>query len=288
MVMTRGQEGLKQRLRTVAWRDLVPMRRSDGCRECLHPAPWLLGSWLFAGLAVWPLAIFCSFMFFLTALRLNHEAIHFHLGFARRGHFLVLHVLSALMLGSNSAVAFNHLQHHAHLGTPRDLEGKAGRMPFWRVLAYGPLFPIEMHLAAWQRGGPALRRRMRIDLLLNFGMLAATVSTASPVLVYHLLAMSCGQCLTAFFAVWITHHHCSDDALVARTQRARLVNFLSYGMFFHLEHHLFPAVPVSRLGRLAARLDAAVPELPASAKPVLALPSFAFPRRTDRKEPSHG
>jgi len=168
------------------------------------------------------------------------------------------------------------------------LEGKAGRMGLSGVLAYGPLFPFEMHAGAWRRGGPGLRRRMRIDLLLNLGVVGAAIATGSPVLAWHLAAMSCAQCLTAFFAVWITHHHCEGDALVARTQRARFVNFLTYNMFFHLEHHLFPAVPVSRLGRLAARLDAAVPELAAGAKRVLAAPSFTNPRPADRKEPSHG
>jgi fatty acid desaturase len=262
----------------IAWRDLLPMRRIDGFRECLHPAPWLFGSWLFAAQRQWALALFCSFMFFLTALRLNHEAIHGNLGFGQRGHAWVLHALSALMLGSNSAVAFNHLQHHAHLGDARDLEGKAGRMGPLAVLAYGPLFPFEMHAVAWRRGSRALRRLMRIDLLLNLGVVAAAVGTGSPVLAYHLLAVSVAQSLTAFFAVWITHHHCDGDELVARTQRSRLVNLLTYNMFFHLEHHLFPAVPVSRLGRLAARLDAGVPELAARAKRVLAAPSCLLPR----------
>ena len=286
--MERGQSAIRARLRAVTWRDLVPMRRIDGCRECLHPAPWLLSSWLFAARGDWALAAPCSFMFFLTALRLNHEAIHSNLGFSRRGHILVLHALSALMLGSNSAVAFNHLQHHAHLGEARDLEGKAGRMGLWSVLAYGPLFPFEMHVGAWRRGGARLRMRMRIDLLLNFAIVAAAIGTRSPVLAYQLAAMSCAQCLTAFFAVWITHHHCDGDALVARTQRARPVNLLTYNMFFHLEHHLFPAVPVSRLGQLAARLDGAIPEVAAGAKRVLAAPSFVNPRPAERKEPSHG
>jgi beta-carotene hydroxylase len=31
-------------------------------------------------------------------------------------------------------------------------------------------------------------------------------------------------------------------------------------MFYHLEHHLFPAVPTCNLGKLAKRLDAAAPE----------------------------
>src|SRR3954451_3636612 len=146
--MERGQSAISGRLRQVAWRDLVPMRRIDGCRECLHPLPWLLGSWLCAGQAVWPAAAAFSFMFFLTALRLNHEAIHGNVGLGRRGHAWLLPLLSALMLGSNSAGAVNHPKHPAHPGDARDLEGKAGRMGPVRGLAYGSLFPFETHAVA--------------------------------------------------------------------------------------------------------------------------------------------
>lgn len=34
-------------------------------------------------------------------------------------------------------------------------------------------------------------------------------------------------------------------------------------MFYHVEHHLIPAVPTARLPELAARLDAALPHLAA-------------------------
>jgi fatty acid desaturase len=124
-----------------------------------------------------------------------------------------------------------------------------------------------MHFDAWRRGGPALRRRMAIDLALNLALAAA--AAASTPLRYHFTAMVAAQCLTAFFAVWITHHGCDGETLVARTQRSRLVNLVTYNMFFHLEHHLFPAVPVKRLGRLAARIDAAFPEVMAEARRVL-------------------
>ena len=262
------QAGLDGELRrSVAWRDLVPMRRFERIIECLHPAPWLVGSWWLVGQALWLAAAGCSFMFFLTTLRLNHEAIHHNLGFRGSGHTLVLHGLSLLMLGSNNAVAFNHLRHHRHVGRPEDVEGKCGRMTIRQVLGYGPVFPIEMHLDAWRRGGPALRRRMTIDLALNLATAAAAAASAP--LRYHLAVMVVAQCLTAFFAVWITHHGCDGETLVARTQRSRLVNFLTYNMFFHLEHHLFPAVPVKRLGRLAARIDAAFPEVAAAARRVL-------------------
>ena len=256
-------------VRAVEWRDLVSMRPRDGVVECLHPVPWLLASWWAAAEAAWLLALPCSFMFFLTALRLNHEAIHRNLGFGARGHHLLLHGLSLLMLGSNSAVAFNHMRHHAHVGRPEDIEGKCGRMSSLRVLAYGPLFPVEMHVEAWRLGSPALRRRMRTDLALNVAMIGTALVTGSSFLVYHVVVVATAQCLTAFFAVWITHRGCHGEALVVRTQRSRLVNFVTYNMFFHLEHHLFPAVPVKRLGRLAARLDAAAPDLAARARRVL-------------------
>jgi len=259
----------RELLRRVEWRDLVAMRRRDGFLECLHIAPWLLGSWWLAAEALWLPALACSFMFFLTALRLNHEAIHHNLGFGPGGHRLVLHWLSLTMLGSNHAVAFNHLRHHRYVGRDGDVEGKCGRMGLWSVLAYGPLFPLEMHREAWRRGGRALRRRMLIDLGLNLAVVAAAFASGAPVLLCHLAAMSCAQCLTALFAVWITHRGCHGELLDARTQRSALVNLLTCNMFFHLEHHLFPAVPVKRLPRLAARLDAAAPEIAAAARRVV-------------------
>lgn len=255
--------------RAIIWRDLTPMRRRDGMIECLHPLPWIVASSFFAAFGAWLPAAACAFMIFLTALRLNHEAIHRNLGFGERGHHLVLHALSALMLGSNHAVAFNHLHHHRHIGKPDDLEGKCGTMPGWKVLLYGPVFPVEMHIAAWRTGGAGLRRRMAIDLALNVGVLSALIVTGWTILIFHVAAMLVAQCLTAFFAVWITHHGCADSGLIARTQRSRIVNFLTYNMFFHLEHHLFPGVPVRRLGKLAERIDAAMPEIAAHSRRVI-------------------
>jgi fatty acid desaturase len=274
----------KAATRTVTWRDLAPMSRGEGIVECLHPLPWLFGSWIIASGPYWPLAVPCAFMFFLTALRLNHEAIHHNLGFGAKGHQFVLHGLSLTMLGSNHAIAWNHLEHHRHIGTERDHEGACGRMGWREVLGYGPRFPCDNHRNAWRGGGPAIRQRMRIDLALNAVIPLAAMATGSFALAQHMALMLVAQCLTAFFAVWITHQGCDEDGLVARTQRAPLVNFLTYNMFFHLEHHLFPGVPVKRLPQLAERLDRAFPEIARAAKRVVALPD-AFGRATIAVEP---
>ena len=82
-----------------------------------------------------------------------------------------------------------------------------------------------------------------------------------PLLEYHVLAMTAGQCLTAFFAVWTVHHDVDDAPFPARTIRDCLKSHISYAMFYHVEHHLFPAVPTCHLAMLAARLDSVAPEL---------------------------
>jgi len=78
---------------------------------------------------------------------------------------------------------------------------------------------------------------------------------------YHVIVMGIAQCLTAFFAVWTVHHDTEEACYPARTQRGRFRNFVSYHMFLHVEHHLFPQVPTCHLPVLAGRLDAVVPEL---------------------------
>ena len=262
-------KALKAALTQVQWRDLAHMRRRDGLVECTLPLPWLAASWWCAAQGWWPVALGCSVLFFLVALRLNHEAIHHNLGFSPAGHHRVMHALSFVMIGSNHSVAWNHLRHHSYLNTPKDLEGKAGRMTLGQVLAYGPRFPIECHRATLREAGPVWRRRLLIDLALNAVMAAIAFGFALHFLIYHLAAMAVAQSLTALFAVWITHRGGAGHAMVARTQRNAMVNFVSYNMFFHLEHHLFPGVPVSRLPELARRLDTAAPWVANSAGRVL-------------------
>ena len=73
--------------------------------------------------------------------------------------------------------------------------------------------------------------------------------------------MLIGEFMMAFFAVWIVHRGTSDNPRIARTQRSRWKNLISLNMFYHMEHHLFPAVPTINLPALAERLDESVPEL---------------------------
>jgi fatty acid desaturase len=52
------------------------------------------------------------------------------------------------------------------------------------------------------------------------------------------------------FAVTV-QHDCDGAGLFARTLRGILKNAATYNMVFHVEHHLFPAVPACHLPQLA-------------------------------------
>ena len=238
----------------IRWHDLAPMSRIDTWRELTLPLPWLALSLALYATPVPVLGLPASFVMFLCALRLNHEAIHGNLGLTAQGDATVLHVLSGLMLSSNHAVAHGHRLHHADTMGPRDFEGRAGEMGFLEVLAYGPRFAFDINRHAWTAGRPALRRRMALDWALN--LTGPALALLWPVLWWHVAAMGVAQGLTALFAVWITHH--GAHGIAARSQRGPVAR-LAYLMFYHREHHLFPKVPVRRLPDLARRLDEGVP-----------------------------
>lgn len=255
------------RLRRVAWRDLVPVRRYEVVAELLLPVPWLAGSLVAAALARaapgwYAVALALSFIFFLTGLRIVHNAFHYALGLGRRSTATVLWIMSAAMLGSMDAVRFNHLRHHRQAPGEEDVEGRSAEMPGWRALLFGPWFTVLLHATALRHGDARLRMRVAGQLALT----AVTVWVAfgvlhGSVLRYHVLAMAAGHCLTAFFAVWTVHHHCDRTHYIARTLRNRIKNAVTFDMFRHIEHHLFPAVPTRHLRRLSVRLDDAAPEL---------------------------
>jgi fatty acid desaturase len=248
-------------LRSVEWKDLTHLSRAEILKELLLSLPWLVASLWLANGRVYVLALPASFMFFLVGLRQVHNAYHYALGLGRRGSDCVMFALSALMLGSMHAVQINHLEHHRHCLTEDDVEGASARMPAWKAIVAGPLFPVRLHRNAWKKARGASFRWIVGELILTAGVITAAVAMPVPCLRYHVLAMAAGQCLTSFFAVWTVHHDCEQPGPFARTLRGLLRNGATYNMFFHVEHHLFPAVPTCHLPQLAKRLDAAAPRL---------------------------
>jgi fatty acid desaturase len=252
---------LDPRVRSVRWRDLVTLRPAERVRELLLPLSWLLLGLLAARDGLFPLALFGSFYFYLTGLRLVHDAFHCNLGLPRWANDGVQLVLSVLMLGSMHAVRVTHLEHHRDCLGPSDTEGATARRGAAGALLSGVLFPLKLHAAALRLAAPRQLRWIVGELALSAIAISAAFASGSGMLRYHVLAMAVGQTLTGFFAVWTVHHDCDRWHQLARTLRNRFKSALAFGMFYHLEHHLYPRVPTCHLPTLARRLDQMAPDL---------------------------
>ena len=259
--MSRRQES---GLHRVEWKDLLHLSDFEVAHELFLSLPWLAASWFAAAHEHYVLALGASFMFFLTGLRQVHNAYHYALGISRPATECVMSVLSVLMLGSMHAVQITHLRHHRYCMTGDDVEAASSCMPGWQAVLIGPLFPLRLHAKALELANARQRRWLCAELAANVGFVAAVLFVFEVRwLQYHVAAMLVGQCLTAFFAVWTVHHDCDPHGHFARTIRHGAKAFLTYNMFYHVEHHLFPAVPTCKLPILAGRLDAVAPELAA-------------------------
>lgn len=256
------------RVRSVEWRDLIRVSKLEVVRELSLPIPWIaLSLWGFhQAVTVHPawaiLALASTFLVFLTGLRVCHNAFHYAIGIPRFAQDFVNFLLSITMLGAMHAVMVNHLHHHKHCMGEDDWEAMSARLKGWQALLLGPIFPIKLHIRAFQIGSPAQVRWIKAELLANVVWLIVVFGLwQNPAVMLFVAAMAVGQCGTAFFAVWTVHHDCDRSHFIGRTVRGRLKSILTYNMFFHVEHHLYPAVPTCHLPELAHRLDAAAPEL---------------------------
>lgn len=248
------------RIAHLKWQDLVSLRRTEVALNLSLSAPWLAGSLLAAQQDLYWIAAPCSAAFFLTALRQAHDTYHASIGVPRRWLDTILVTLTLMMLCSTHAIRHTHLVHHQSPLGDGDAEGGWARLPAWRALALGILFSIRTHAQALRSGSPRTRGWVHAELALIAAVWLAALVSDITWLHYHVVAMIASNALVGFFAVWSVHHGCDDKGVFARTERRAWTNRLTVNLLYHVEHHLFPAVPCNHLPELALRLDAVAPE----------------------------
>lgn len=244
----------------VAWKDLTRLNAKEIFIENNLTFPWLAASLLLSYFEYYLLVLPCAVFFFLTGLRQVHNGFHRALGTNGFLTWCCLYANSILMMSSIHAVGYNHLRHHKYCLGEGDYEGKSARMKWWQAILYGPVHIYMIHKVTLQYGSRADKRNVWIELVSIAVYTAVIIAFDIRFLMYFSGLMVLGEFFSAFFAVWTVHHDCDDDT-IARTQRKGWKNWLTYNMFYHLEHHLFPAVPTIKLPELARRIDKAMPEL---------------------------
>ncbi|GAO44608.1 fatty acid desaturase family protein [Flavihumibacter petaseus] len=248
-------------LKRVAWKDLKKLTIREMLIENNLTIPWLLTSLTLAYFGYYLLALPFSAFFFLTGLRQVHNGFHQSLGTNRFLTWLSLYLNSILMMVSIHAVKFNHIRHHKFCLSEEDYEGKSAGMTWYGAILYGPIHMFLIHKITFQLGNSKYRRNVLAELVSIALFAAAVIYFNIHFLIYHIIVMIIGEFLMAFFAVWTVHHDTHDRPEIARTQRTGWKNKVTFSMFYHLEHHLFPAVPTIKLPELARRIDAALPEI---------------------------
>lgn len=248
-------------LRRVEWRDLRRLSIKELLIENNLTIPWFIVSIVLAYFGYYIAALPFSGFFFLTALRQVHNGFHNTLGTNKFLTWFTLYSNSVLMMVSIHAVKFNHLRHHRYCLTEEDYEGKSANMTWYGAILYGPIHMFLIHKVTLQQGNWYYKKNVLLELFSVAIVMFCAFYFKIHFLIYHILVMISGEFLMAFFAVWTVHHDTEDSPELARTQRTRWKNAITFSMFYHLEHHLFPAVPTIKLPELAKRIDNAIPEL---------------------------
>lgn len=248
-------------IKTVEWKDLKKLSIKEMLIENNISLPWLFISLSLAYKEYYWLALPFSGFYFLTVLRQVHNGFHNSLGTGKLMTWISLYLNSLTMMASIHAVKFNHIRHHKFCLSEEDYEGKSASMTWYEAILYGPKHLFLIHWVTFKKGNRTYRKNMFLQLISIVAMVSAILYFQIHFLMYHILVMVFGELLMAFFAVWTVHHDTHENPNIARTQRGFWKNKLTFSMFYHMEHHLFPAVPTIKLPELAKRIDRKLPEL---------------------------
>jgi beta-carotene hydroxylase len=217
------------------------------------------GLFVLAVRGLWVPAVGCLMaLSFVTYGSVSHDLVHRNLGLPRRANDAVLVLVEMLALRSGTAYRLAHLHHHSRYPAEDDVEGAASKMTLFGSLLEGVRFQAKLFAWAWKTR-PRYRRALAAEgaviAALYAGSVAALPSTPAP-LVYAAL-MTAGAWIIPLITSYIPHDPAGGDAPVHQTRAFRgvVVRLLALEHLYHLEHHLYPAVPHHNWRELARRLD---------------------------------
>jgi beta-carotene hydroxylase len=218
-----------------------------------------VGAYLaFAHLRLWPLAVLTlMYLSFVTYGSISHDLVHRTLGLPRRWNEVFLTLIELLAFRSGHAYRLAHLHHHARFPHDDDIEGAAAKMSLPRTLFEGMIFQPRIML--W-----ALARHSRSHPVVVFETAAVcallTLCFASipltPVFAVYATLMIMGSWVIPLVTSYVPHNPAGLTALAqTRLFRGRVLSVIALEHLYHLEHHLYPAVPHHHWPELARRLD---------------------------------
>ncbi|MEZ0265624.1 MAG: fatty acid desaturase, partial [Phycisphaerae bacterium] len=158
---------------------------------------------------------------------------------------------------SGHAYRLAHLHHHARFPHDDDIEGAAAKMSFLRTLLEGVIFQpriMAWALARHSRTTPIVVVEIVLVLILLAGCFTALAWT--PVFAVYAVLMVMGGWVIPLVTSYIPHNPAGSTAVSqTRLFRGKVASVIALDHLYHLEHHLYPAVPHHNWPELARRLD---------------------------------
>jgi beta-carotene hydroxylase len=222
------------------------------------PFAWAAAYFLFATLSSWPLAVLSLVaLSFVTYGSISHDLVHANLGLGKRTNGFMLTLIELLAIRSGHAYRLAHLHHHARFPHDDDVEGAAAGMSLGRALLEGVAFQFRIYAWALQRAGKE-RKLILLEgcacTLIVFFSLAALPFT--PIFFVYVVLMIVGSWVIPFVTSYVPHvRYGTDELHQTRRFRGKVASLLALEHLYHLEHHLYPAVPHHHWPALARRLD---------------------------------
>lgn len=216
-----------------------------------------------------------------------HEASHFHFYPDRRKNDIWCDVFFAAPVGmSVAAYRLRHMSHHAHLGTEKDADGYPYREPIkgFRALAWVMAKALSGGMGVWlaadKYGGSARKAASgsslspswlapSVTIIFNGLLLALCIVTGRWYLYILLWGYPIAAIAIALNIVRTIAEHQPEDYPLYKDAREQAMmplarttvpnwfeKWLMYQANFnyHIEHHLFPAVPQHNLAKLHRHL----------------------------------
>lgn len=198
----------------------------------------------------------------------SHDLVHENLGLPRRLNHVFLSCIELVGLRSGHAYLAAHLHHHARFPQIDDIEGKAAHQTFVGAVLAGPLH--QLRIWCWAVGHARRHRTWIIaegSACLAITTVAVALWPVSHAPLAYVALVVLGSWTFPLITGYLPHNPRGANAL---SQTRRFRGIVAAKVFqqhlYHLEHHLYPAVPHQNWPQLATRLDpyfdqAAVPPI---------------------------
>jgi beta-carotene hydroxylase len=238
--------------------DLLRVTQMQKSLTLAYPFLWCAAYMVFAALGIWPIAIFCAVsLSFVTYGSTSHDLVHRNLGLRPIVNDILLSMIELLAIRSGHAYQAAHLHHHSRYPHSDDIESTASRKSFIGAIADGFGFTIRLWLWA-VKNSPAKRCWFIAEGIACITLvgLAAVACSYLPELSVYVGLMIMGSWIIPLVTSYLPHDpNAPTELSQTRAFRGVLASILALEHLYHLEHHLYPAVPHTNWKTLARRLD---------------------------------